>query len=131
MPPSHLGPQEMWIQERKYLAAVSSKHGRPGREHLARAEDLLRMIEAVGYKEVMTAWDEAIAQEQCYIKLGAQKTDSAARAICQFIERAQVRSFTDKVLLRIGKWIFTMKILQDVNKFEQERPSLGQSSFQK
>ncbi len=127
-PPSHLGPQDAWLKERDHLAAISSKYEQPGPEHLERAEELLRMIEAVGCEEVMTAWDEAIAREQSHIKLGTPKTDSTARAICQLIEGAQVRSFKDKVLLRIGKWIFTMKILQDV-EIERERAPPEQSTF--
>ena len=48
--PSHLGPQEIWIEERDHLAGISSKDGHrktvaKGRE---RAEELLQMIEAIG-----------------------------------------------------------------------------------
>jgi hypothetical protein len=127
-PSSHLGPQDAWLKERDHLVAISSKYEQLGPEHLERAEELLRMIEAIGCKEVMTAWDEAIAQEQSHIKLETSKTDSTTRVICQLIEGTQVRSFKDKILLRIGKWIFTMKILQDV-EIERERASPEQSTF--
>lgn len=87
------------------------------------------MIEAIGCEEVMTAWDEAIAEERSHIKLGLPTTDLTAKAICQLVERAQVRSFKDKVLLLVGKWIFTMKILQDVERIRKEGASSKQSSF--
>lgn len=126
-PPSHLGSQDAWIKERNHLAATLSKQmcGRSEPECGERAEELLRMIEAVGCEEVMTAWDEAIAEDKSDIEIPT--ADSTAKAICQLIERAQVRSFKDKVLLRIGKWIFTMKILQDVEKFKKEGAPSRQS----
>ena len=127
-PSSHLGSQDAWLEKRNHLAAISSKYEQPESKHLKRAEELLRMIEAVGCEEVMTAWDEAIAREQSHIKLGTSKTDSTARIICQLIEGAQIRSFKDKILLRIDKWIFTMKILQDIET-ERKRASSEQSTF--
>ncbi len=122
-PPSHLGSQDAWIEERNHLAATLSKqmYGRSEPECGERAEELLRMIEAIGCKDVMATWDEAIAEEKSGIRV--PKADSTAKAICQLIERAQIRSLKDKVLLRIGKWIFTMKILQDVEKFKKGAPS--------
>ena len=79
--------------------------------------------------EVMKAWDDAIAQGKNHMKLAAPRTDSTVKAICRLVERAQVRSFKDKVLLRIGKRIFSMKILQDVVKFRRESAPSKQSDF--
>ena len=126
-PPSHLGSQDAWIEQRKYLAATISKqrYGRSKQDCGERAEELLRMIEAIGSEDVMTAWDKVIAQGK--LNIGALTVDSTAKAICQLIERAQFRSFKDKVLLRIGKWIFTMKILQDVERFKKEGAPSRQS----
>ena len=126
-PPSHLGPQDAWIEQRKHLASTISKqrYGRSKQECGERAEQLLRMIEAIGCEDVMTAWGEAIAQGK--LSIGVPMVESTAKAICQLIERAQVRSFADKVLLRIGKWIFTMKILQDVDRFRKEGAPSRQS----
>ena len=127
-PSSHLDPQDAWLKKRDHLAAISSKYEQSESKHLKRAKELLRMIETVGCEKVMTAWNEAIAREQSHIKLETSKIDSTARAICQLIEKAQVRSFKNKILLRIDKWIFTMKILQDV-EIERERASPEQSTF--
>ena len=129
--PSHLGPQEVWMEERDHLAGISSKdgHGKSMAKGRERAEELLQMIEAIGCEEVMKAWDDAIAEGKNHLKLAAPKTDSTAKAICRLVERAQVRSFKDKVLLRIGKWIFSMKILQDVGKFRMEGAPSKQSGF--
>ena len=126
-PPSHLGPEDAWIEERDHLAATISKQrcGRPKRECRERAEELLQMIEAIGCSEIMTSWDEAIAEDRLDIRV--QTKDSTAKAICQLIERTQNRSFKDKVLLRIGKWMFTMKILQDVEKLKKEGAPSRQS----
>lgn len=130
-PPSHLGPQEAWIEERNRLVGISSKDRR--RKTVARpwerAEELLQMIEAIGSEEVMKAWDNAIAEEKSHIRLAAAETPSTAKAICRLVERAQVRSFKDKVLLRVGKWMFSMKILQDVGKFRMEGAPSKQSGF--
>ena len=126
-PPSHLGSEDAWIEERDYLAATISKQrcGRSKRECRERAEELLQMIEAIGCREIMTTWDDAIAEDRLGIRV--QTAESTAEAICQLIERTQVRSFKDKVLLRIGKWIFTMKILQDVEKLKREGAPSRQS----
>lgn len=126
-PPSHLGPQDAWIEERKHLSATISnqRYGRSKQECGERAEELLWMIEAIGCEDVMTAWDEVIARGK--LSIGVPIVDSTAKAICQLIERAQVRSFKDKVLLRIGKWIFTMKILQDVERLKKEGAPSRQS----
>ena len=76
-PPSHLGPQDEWIEQRKYLAATISKqrYGRSKQECGERAEELLRMIKAIGCEDVMTAWDEAIAQEK--LSIGARMSEGA------------------------------------------------------
>lgn len=126
-PPSHLGSEDAWIEERDHLAATISKQGcgRSKRECRERAEELLQMIEAIGCREIMTTWDDAIAEDRLGIRV--QTAESTAEAICQLIERTQVRSFKDKVLLRIGKWIFTMKILQDVEKLKREGAPSRQS----
>ena len=86
----------------------------------ARAEELLRMIEAIGCNEVMMAWNEAVTQEKSQANPKTQMTHSTAKAICHLAERTANRSFRDKVIMRVGKWIFAMKILQDVNKFRQQ-----------
>jgi hypothetical protein len=126
-PPFHLGPQDAWIEERNHLIATISKerYGRSRQSGGERAEELLRMIEAIGCEDVMTTWDEAIAVEKFGVRLPT--ADSTAKAICQLVERAHVRSFKDKVLLRIGKWIFTMKMLQDVEKLKKEGAPSRQS----
>lgn len=131
MPPSHLGPEDAWVKERDGLATIRYKHGHEEivPKHRERAEELLRMIEGIGCEEVMMAWDDAIAQEKSHVKLETPKVDSTAKAICQLVERVQTRSFKDKVLLRIGKWIFTMKILQDVAKFRKEGAPSKQSGY--
>lgn len=59
----------------------------------------------------MKAWDNVIAEEKSYIRLAVAEIPSTAKAIYRLVERAQVRSFKDKVLLRVGKWMFSMKIL--------------------
>jgi len=122
-PPSRLGSEIAWIEQRNYLAATISKqrYGRSKQDCGERAEELLRMIEAIGCEDVITTWDEAIAEEKLGVRL--RTADSAAKAICQLVEWAHVRSFKDKMLLRIGKWIFTMNILQDVEKLKKGVPS--------
>ena len=56
--------------------------------------------------------DQANQECGCYgnlrshIEFGVSTADSSAKAICQLLERAQIRSFKDKVLFRISKWIF-------------------------
>ncbi len=126
-PPSHLGSENAWIEERNHVAATISKqrYGRSKPECGERAEELLRMIEAIGCEDVMATWEEAIAEGKSGIRVPT--ADSTAKAICQLIERAQIRSLKDKVLLRIGKWIFTMKILQDVEKLKKEGAPSRQS----
>ncbi|KAK3169321.1 hypothetical protein OEA41_008704 [Lepraria neglecta] len=126
-PPLHLGSHDAWIEERNYLTATISKqrYGRSKQDCGERAEELLRMIEAIGCEDVMTTWDEAIAEEKLGVRLPT--ADSTAKAICQLVERAHVRSFKDKVLLRIGKWIFTMKMLQDVEKLRKDGAPSRQS----
>ncbi len=130
-PPSHLGPQEAWIEERNRLVGISSKdgHGRTVARPWERAEELLQMIEAIGSEEVIKAWDNAIAEEKSHIRLAVAEIPLTAKAICRLVERVQVRSFKDKVLLRVGKWIFLMKILQDVGKFRIEGAPSKQNGF--
>ncbi len=125
---SHLDSQDAWLEKRDHLVAISSKYEQSESKHLKRSKELLRMIETVECEKVMTAWNEAIAREQSYIKLEISKIDSTTRVICQLIEKTQIRSFKNKILLRIDKWIFTMKILQDV-EIERERASSEQSTF--
>ena len=48
------------------------------------------MIEAIGCEDVMTTWEEAIAEDKSGIRIST--ADSTAKAICQLIERAQVRT---------------------------------------
>ncbi len=87
------------------------------------------MIEEIECEKVMMIWNDAIAQEKSHVKLETSKIDSMTKTICQLVERVQIRSFKDKMLLRIEKWIFTMKILQDVAKFRKKDASFKQSDF--
>ncbi len=57
----------------------------------------------------MKAWDNAIAEEKSHIRLAAAEISSTAKAICRLVEY--------KLLLRVGEWMLSMKILQDVGKF--------------
>lgn len=116
VPPSHLGPPQAWIKERDNLAmtAFSNQSEDTAPKRKERAEELLHMIEAIGCEDVMAAWDQAIAQERSLRGLRSSLTSNSAQAICRFIERSQVKSFKDKVLLRIGKLLFTIRISQDV-----------------
>ncbi len=125
---SHLDSQDAWLEKWDHLVTISSKYERSESKHLKRAKELLRMIETVECEKVTTAWDEAITQKQSHIKLETLKIDSTTEIICQLIKRAQIRSFKNKILLCIDKWIFTMKILQDV-EIERKRASSEQSTF--
>jgi len=125
---SHLDSQDAWLEKRDHLIAISSKYEQSELKHLKRSKELLRMIETVECEKVMTAWNEAIAREQSHIKLKTLKIDSMIKVICQLIEKTQIRSFKNKILLRIDKWIFTMKILQDV-EIERKCASSEQSTF--
>ena len=91
MPPSHLGPLAAWIEERSNLATIISGHGYGTiiLKHWKRAEELLQMIEAIGCEEVITVWNEAVAQAKSFVKREAPKTYSTAKTICQLVERAQ------------------------------------------
>ena len=118
-PPNDLGPREKWMEQRRYLLdnIADEAHGRSHQAPMGRAEELLKMIEAIGCRRVMQDWSEAVAQEKARIQpLGK---DTYAKAVSQLIEMAQIRSFRDKVLLRIGQWMFTMKIIQDVEKIKK------------
>lgn len=86
---------------------------------------MLRIIKAIGCEDVITAWDKAIAVEKSGVRVPT--ADSTVQAIYQLTERAHVRSFKDKVLLRIRKWIFIIKILQDVEKLRKEGAPSRQS----
>lgn len=121
VPPSHLGPEKVWLEVRDYLVVTvfgeDSAVTLPKREE--RAEELLHMIEAIGCADVFAAWDSTIAQGRGYIKLNASPKN-LTKTICQLMERTQSRTFKDKVIMRIGKWIFTMKILQDIEMMKRE-----------
>lgn len=62
VPPSHLGSEDAWLEEQNKLAATSfmCEHEETQPKCQARAEELLRMIEAIGCNEVMMAWNEAV-----------------------------------------------------------------------
>lgn len=121
-PPAHLGPQEAWVKEREKLADIVSQYGyvEPEDQGKVRAAELLPMIEAIGCEEVMEAWDQLYAHRKANTESKAPRPDSTAQAICQLVERAQMESFKDKVLSRIGKWVFTLKIVQDVENLRKE-----------
>jgi len=95
---------------------------------LKRAKKLLRIIKIVKCKKVIIVWNKSIAQEQSHIKLKTSKIDLTTKVICQLIKKTQVRSFKNKILLRINKWIFTIKILQNV-EIKRERASSKQNTF--
>lgn len=61
------------------------------------------MIEEIECEKVMMIWNDAIAQEKSHVKLETSKIDSMTKTICQLVERVQIRSFKDKMLLRIEK----------------------------
>ena len=117
-PPNDLGPPDIWKQERDNLTIVAGRYGGTAQEQRERAEELLRMIEAIGCKEVMMAWTEVVTQKDNRVPTTAK--DASAKAICQIVERSQTRSFKDVVLSRLGKFLFTTRILQDVTKFRKE-----------
>jgi len=125
---SHLDSQDAWLKKWDHLVAISLKYEQSELKHLKRAKELLWMIETVKCEKVMTAWNEAIVREQSHIKLETSKIDSMTKVIYQLIEKTQIRLFKNKILLRINKWIFTMKILQDV-EIKRKRVSSEQSTF--
>lgn len=125
---SHLDSQDAWLKKRDYFVTISSKYERPKLKHLKRAKKLLRIIKIVKCKKVIIAWNKSIAQEQSHIKLKTSKIDLTTKVICQLIKKTQVRSFKNKILLRINKWIFTIKILQNV-EIKRERASSKQNTF--
>ena len=124
-PPSHLGSENAWLEERDHFAKILHEDETSQPE---RAEELLDMIEAIGCDEVMIAWEEAILQAKSQTKLQPQAIDSTAKAICRLTDRTEVRTFIDKVLIRIGKWMFAIKILQDVERLRKKGPPSKQSS---
>lgn len=121
VPPSHLGPEKAWFEVRDYLVATVFGEGSEvtPRKREERVGELLHMIEAIGCADVFAAWDRTIAKGRGHMKLNPS-LQNVPKAICQLIEQTQARSFKDKVMLRIGKWIFTMKILQDVEMMRRE-----------
>ncbi len=131
MSSSHLSSEDAWVKKWDDLATIRYKHEHEEivPKHRERAEKLLRMIEEIECEKVMMVWNYAIAQEKSHVKLETSKIDSTTKTICQLVERVQIRSFKDKMLLRIEKWIFTMKILQDVAKFRKKDASFKQSDF--
>ena len=108
-PLTHLGNVDTWREVRIYLTCtlvgVES-------ERQARAEKILHMVEAIGCRDVMIAWQEISVQDT--INLKTLTTDP--ERISRFIERTEVRSFKSKALLRIGKLIFTWMILKNIEK---------------
>ena len=120
-PPSHLSYANAWLEERDHLARIVHVNEKSRLECPKRAEELLSMIEAIGCHEVMIAWDEAVLQWESQAKAQSQAIDSTAKAICRLTERTEVRTFVDKVMVRIGKWMFAIKILQDVEKFRRQK----------
>ena len=86
------------------------------------------MIEVIEYHEIMVAWKEAALQWRNQTKLQLQIIDLIIKAICCLIKQTEVRTFMNKVKVCIGKWMFAIKILQDVEKFKKQRLSFKQSS---
>lgn len=121
VPPSHLSSEKAWVEVRDYLVTTAFGDDREVTplKRKERAEELLHMIEAIGCAEVFAAWDKVIAEEKGRIKLDVSFKDTA-KARCQLIERTQGRSFKDKVMARIGKWMYTLRILQDVEIMRRE-----------
>ena len=117
-PPQNLGPQDVWKQELENLTVVAGEYEATKQQQRERAEELLRMIEAIGCEEVRMAWEEIVTQKKNRPQITAK--DAPAKAICQLIERSQTRSFKDVVLSRWGKYLFATRISQDVNKFRKE-----------
>ena len=61
-PPSDLGPKNAWLEERDSLIRVMRQSKKPELECRERAEELLSMIEVIGCREIMVAWEEAVIQ---------------------------------------------------------------------
>ncbi|MCJ1250108.1 hypothetical protein MMC30_007334 [Trapelia coarctata] len=124
-PPSHLGPEVAWITARDRLA-TNIKNGCK-----ERAQELLYLIEAVGCEEVKRAWDDTMAREKDSPSIIASltKVDSITSIrLHQLLVRATDRCFRTQVVLRIGKWMFAMKILRDVENLREKGPPSKQSA---
>ena len=123
-PPSRLGNKVAWIEEREKLAAATLKCDpqQTSSRCQERAEELLEMIEAIGCKEVMDAWEKAVTQWKRQAKPEKRSGGSTAETIYLLAERTEVRTLKDKAVLRVAKWIFAVKILQDVTKLRQQGP---------
>lgn len=65
-------------------------------------------------------WNEAVTQWKKQLQPGSRVEISTAKTICLLADRTEVKTFKDKALSRVAKWVFTMKILQDVEKFQQQ-----------
>lgn len=123
-PPSHLGPEVAWITARDMLA-TNIKNGCK-----ERAQELLYLIEAVGCEEVKKAWDDTMAREKDSPSIMASltKVDSITSIrLHQLLIRATDRCFKTQVILRIGKWMFAMKIFRDVERLREKGPPSKQS----
>ncbi len=120
-------PSPEWREERDKLfnICVTHEYGKDEAERWARADELLRMIEAVGCSEIMAAWTKAKAQYKNNTTPGKKAAESTAKVIYRLAERTGVRSFNDKIILRIGKWLFALKISEDVNKSRGEKEVSG------
>ncbi len=101
----HLNSEDAWIKKRNDLVTIKYKHEHKEivSKHREWAEKLLQMIEEIKCEKVMMIWNDTIIQEKSHIKLETLKIDLMTKTICQLVERVQIRSFKDKMLLRIEK----------------------------
>ena len=122
-PPSGLGSQQAWLDERDRLVgtAFPEQSGLDEPRRRERAEELLHMIEAIGCKDVMAAWHNASMQEKSTVKLeAAAAAANDLKAICQFVDKTQSKSFKDKALLRVGKVFFTLLIVKEIERIKTQ-----------
>ena len=119
MPSSHLGSKDVWFEEQDNLARAIHKDEKSSPEW---AKELLKMIEAIECYEIMITWKEAALQWKSQTKLQLQIIDSIVKTICHLIKQTEVRTFMNKMKICIGKWMFTIKILQDVERFRKQKP---------
>ena len=115
-----MGSYNVWIEERNSLAAIAAMYDQSKRRAEERAEELLTIIEAIGCEAVMAAWDEELAPHDKRSEVTVN--DMVAKAICQLIDRTEARSFKHNVILRLGKWMFAIKIRQDIEKARRQGP---------
>ena len=84
----------------------------------ARADHLLRMIDAIAGHELLEQWK---AYPEYKRHTGFIQTTAAA-AIYVMLSRGQSRSFMDNVLLRTGKYLFASRIAQYAQELRVQGP---------